>query len=246
MAAQSKTDLVLASVRRLLRVVRPANLLNLLQKRHPSTLPRSCGPSTITSGELPSMRWRPPTPLAVQVVAELGVDMGAASARSRRPVKSSGFCRNLRLTMPRALIDRFPEPLADEVRELMRGQRPTAEVAEVLQHREGTAGRIMNPGSSPCPKMRPPAEAVNAIQQLGGVEMSFYLYVIDERRHLVGVVSPPASPPCSAQARLKDIMTTDVISVGVDTPEEEVARKSRRITCSAVPSLTMRTSSSGP
>ena len=35
MAAQSKTDLVIASVRRLLRVGATANLLNLLHKRHP-------------------------------------------------------------------------------------------------------------------------------------------------------------------------------------------------------------------
>jgi magnesium transporter len=54
--------------------------------------------------------------------------------------------------------------------------------------------------------------------------MVFYLYVIDVRRHLVGVVSlrrlllvPPATP-------LKRIMTTDVISVRADMDQEEVAR----------------------
>ena len=54
--------------------------------------------------------------------------------------------------------------------------------------------------------------------------MVFYLYVIDVRRHLVGVVSlrrlllvPPSTP-------LKRIMTTDLISVRVDMDQEEVAR----------------------
>jgi magnesium transporter len=48
--------------------------------------------------------------------------------------------------------------------------------------------------------------------------MPFYLYVIDERRHLDGVISlrrqllvPPDTP-------LMRIMTTDVYSVRVDTP----------------------------
>jgi magnesium transporter len=54
--------------------------------------------------------------------------------------------------------------------------------------------------------------------------MVFYLYVIDVRRHLVGVVSlrrlllvPPSTP-------LKRIMTTDLISARVDMDQEEVAR----------------------
>jgi len=117
----------------------------------------------------------------------------------------------------------------------MRGQHPTAEIAEVLEQREGTAGRIMNPRVFALPEDATAGEAVNAIQQLGGVEMSFYLYVIDERRHLVGVVSLRRLLLVPPQARLKDIMTTDVISVGVDTPEEEVARKVSSYHLLAVP-----------
>src|SRR5205085_4978924 len=54
--------------------------------------------------------------------------------------------------------------------------------------------------------------------------MVFYLYVVDARRHLVGVVSlrrlllvPPPTP-------LKRIMTTDLTSVRTGTDQEEVAR----------------------
>jgi magnesium transporter len=93
----------------------------------------------------------------------------------------------------------------------------------------------MNPRVFALPEDATAGEAVNAIQQLGGVEMSFYLYVIDERRHLVGVVSLRRLLLVPPQARLKDIMTTDVISVGVDTPEEEVARKVSSYHLLAVP-----------
>jgi magnesium transporter len=54
--------------------------------------------------------------------------------------------------------------------------------------------------------------------------MVFYLYVVDGRRHLVGVISlrrlllvPPSTP-------LKRIMTTDLTSVRTGTDQEEVAR----------------------
>ena len=236
MAAQSKTDLVLASVRRLLRVGATANLLNLLQKRHPvdiAEILRALNEHERRAA-VDAMAAADPR-LAVQVVAELGVDMGAALLASRPAREIVRLLHELAPDDAAALIDRFPEALADEVRELMRGQRPTAEVAEVLQHREGTAGRIMNPRVFALPEDATAAEAVNAIQQLGGVEMSFYLYVIDERRHLVGVVSLRRLLLVASQARLKDIMTTDVISVGVETPEEEVARKVSSYHLLAVP-----------
>ena len=55
-------------------------------------------------------------------------------------------------------------------------------------------------------------------------EMAFYLYVVDLRNHLLGVVSlrqllltPPSTP-------LRKIMIGDVIKVTTDTDQEEVAR----------------------
>ena len=65
--------------------------------------------------------------------------------------------------------------------------------------------------------------------------MVFYLYVVDERRHLVGVVSlrrlllvPPDTP-------LKRIMTTEVYSARVDTDQEEVARQVASYNLLAIP-----------
>src|SRR4029453_1342064 len=65
--------------------------------------------------------------------------------------------------------------------------------------------------------------------------MVFYLYVVDERRHLVGVVSlrrlllvPPETP-------LKRIMTTEIYSARVDTEQEEVARQVASYNLLAIP-----------
>jgi magnesium transporter len=79
------------------------------------------------------------------------------------------------------------------------------------------------------------SEAITALQSARDVEMVFYLYVIDARRHLVGVVSlrrlllvPPATP-------LKRIMTTDLISVRADMDQEEVARQVASYNLLAIP-----------
>jgi magnesium transporter len=82
----------------------------------------------------------------------------------------------------------------------------------------------MNPNVFALSEEMTAGEAITEVQSARDVEMVFYLYVVDVRRHLVGVVSlrrlllvPPDTP-------LKRIMTTDVISVRADMDQEEVAR----------------------
>ena len=235
MAAQSKPDLVLASVRRLLRVGATANLLNLLQKRHPVDIAgmlRALNDHERRAA-VDAMAGADPR-LAMQVIAELDVEQGASLLANRPPADIVRLLQELAPDDAAALIDRFPEELREQVRDLMQGQT-TAGVTELLENPEGTAGRIMNPRVFALPEEATAAEAVNALQQLGGVEMSFYLYVIDDRRHLVGVVSLRRLLLVPPQATLKEIMTTDVISVGVDTDQEEVAKKVSSYHLLAVP-----------
>ena len=93
----------------------------------------------------------------------------------------------------------------------------------------------MNPNVFALAEDLTAGEAITALQSARDVEMVFYLYVVDERRHLVGVVSlrrlllvPPDTP-------LKRIMTTEVYSARVDTDQEEVARQVASYNLLAIP-----------
>src|SRR6266542_2896428 len=78
-------------------------------------------------------------------------------------------------------------------------------------------------------------EAITALQVSRDVEVVFYLYVIDVRRHLVGVVSLRRLLLVSPETPLKRIMTTDIISVRVDMDQEEVARQVASYNLLAIP-----------
>src|SRR5688500_19953586 len=67
-------------------------------------------------------------------------------------------------------------------------------------------------------------EAITELQTNRDVEMVFYLYVVDERKHLVGVTSLRRLLLVSPETPLKRIMTGEIISVRVETDQEEVAR----------------------
>jgi magnesium transporter len=65
--------------------------------------------------------------------------------------------------------------------------------------------------------------------------MVFYLYVVDGRRHLVGVVSLRRLLLVPPDTQLKRIMTTDIYSARVDTDQEEVARQVASYNLLAIP-----------
>jgi magnesium transporter len=108
-------------------------------------------------------------------------------------------------------------------------------VENLLEYAERTAGRIMNPNVFALNEDITVGEAITEIQSARDVEMVFYLYVVDERRHLVGVVSLRRLLLVSPETPLKRIMTADISSARVDMDQEEVARMVAAYNLLAIP-----------
>ena len=233
---QRKLDVVLDSVKRLLRVGATSNLVNLLQKQHPADLAQ-------LFSELPdkdrqaafSLLVERNSKLAMEGLSELGPEAGAALLSHRSAEEIVKLTQELPSDDAAAIIDYLPEELSVAVLELIQKRPAGGDVGDLLEYPERTAGRIMNPKVFALSEEMTAGEAITALQNSRDVEVVFYLYVIDARRHLVGVVSlrrlllvPPATP-------LKRIMTTDLISVRVDTDQEEVARQVASYNILAIP-----------
>jgi magnesium transporter len=118
----------------------------------------------------------------------------------------------------------MPEDMRDALLDTMKAEAST-DVQELLGFADETAGRIMTPDFFALEEDVTISEAISALQRRSEeFEMVFYLYVVDSRNHLLGVVSlrelllnPPSTP-------LRKIMITDIIKVKTDTDQEEVAR----------------------
>jgi magnesium transporter len=235
MAAQRRLEIVLDSVKRLLRIGATANLLNLLQKQYPADLAQ-------IFAELPEKERRAAfsvlverhSRLAMEALAEME-PAAAAELLSDRPAEDiARLVQEIPTDDAATIIDNLPEELSAAVVELIK-PKPGGGVGELLEYAEKTAGRIMNPNVFALREDMTAGESITALQQARDVEMVFYLYVVDERRHLVGVVSlrrlllvPPDTP-------LKRIMTTDLISVRSDMDQEEVARQVASYNILAIP-----------
>ncbi len=224
MAQQRKIDVVLDSVRRLLRIGATANLLNLLQKQHPADLGQIFGElyDSERQAAFAVLVERQPK-LAMESASELGPERGALLLAGKSAEDIAGLMQEIASDDAAALIDYLPDDLSREVLELMR-RRESGQVESLLDFAEQTAGRIMNPNVFALSEDLTVAEAVSALQSAINVEMVFYLYVVDARRHLVGVTSLRRLLLVSPETPLKRIMTPDVFSVRVDTDQEEAAR----------------------
>jgi magnesium transporter len=233
--AQRKIDVVFDSVRRLIRLGATANLVNLLQKQHPADLAQvfsDLGEKDRASAF--TLLVERNSKLAMEALSELGPEAGAALLADR----SADDIARLLLELPSddaaAIVDYLPEPLSGAVLELIE-RRPGDEVGELLEYEEQTAGRIMNPKVFALSEDMTAGEAITTLQGSRDVEMVFYLYVVDARRHLVGVISLRRLLLVPTSTPLKRIMTTDIISVRTDTDQEEVARQVASYNLLAIP-----------
>ena len=212
------------SVRRLQRLGATANLLNLLQKQYPADLAQIFTDLQDKDREaafslLADRNGR----LAMEAVSELGPEAGAALLATRSPEEIAKLAQDIPSDDAAALIDHLPEALSAAVLHLMR-PKESGVVENLLEYAERTAGRIMNPNVFALSEDMTVGESITELQSNRDVEMVFYLYVVDERRHLVGVVSLRRLLLVSPETPLKRIMTADLISARADMDQEEVAR----------------------
>jgi len=234
--AQRKLDVVLDSVKRLMRMGATSNLVNLLQKQHPADLAQLFSELTEKDRHSSfSLLVERNSRLAMEALSELGPEAGAALLADRSADEIVKLMQELPSDDAAAIISYLPEELSTAVLEQIHKRPAGADVGDLLEYAEKTAGRIMNPKVFALSEDMTAGEAITALQGSRDVEMVFYLYVIDVRRHLVGVVSLRRLLLVSPPTPLKRIMTTDLISARADMDQEEVARMVASYNLLAIP-----------
>ena len=235
MLPHRRIDVVFDSVKRLQRIGATANLLNLLQKQHPADLAE-------VFSELPDRERQSAfntllgqnSRLAMEALSELGPEVSAPLLLDHPAEELARLFQEIPPDDAAAVMSGLPDELSLSVLELMR-RKDSDEVQHLLEYADQTAGRIMNPDVFALSEELTAGEAIEALQTSRDVEMVFYLYVVDERRHLVGVISLRRLLLVSPETPLKRIMTSDLTSARVDTDQEEVAQSVASYNLLAIP-----------
>ncbi|HSM12982.1 MAG TPA: magnesium transporter [Thermoanaerobaculia bacterium] len=99
-----------------------------------------------------------------------------------------------------------------------------SKLTNLLRYGPETAGGLMNPDVPRFFAEETVAATLERVRSLAEGRRLFYLYVVDDRGHLLGLISLWQLVSAGADRRLRDLVSGQVVTVRVDTPEEEVAR----------------------
>ncbi len=133
------------------------------------------------------------------------------------------------------LIDELPASVVMMLRKRMTPEEWHS-TAVLLGYNDNTAGRIMTPEFVDLRDHMTVRDALKRIRRIGDdSETIYYLYVIDETRHLLGAISLRKVVLSEMDTMIRDIMDTDLIKVSTDDDQEDVARVTQDYDFLAVP-----------
>jgi magnesium transporter len=132
------------------------------------------------------------------------------------------------------VVEELPREEADKLLDLMEEEK-SEEVQELLEYGEKTAGRLMSPRFIAVFENATVGEAIEHIRKAASGDNAFYLYVVDEHEHLVGVVPLHRLLATNPATPIRTIRNDSIESVSVHTDQEEVARLARRYKLLEVP-----------
>jgi len=132
------------------------------------------------------------------------------------------------------LISQLPEDLAKKVLDIME-KDASRSVEALMEYGPDTAGGIMTPELLALPETMTVQEAMGEVRRASEAEMVFYIYVVDEKHHLCGVISLRSLLLAPLGKALREIMKRSVVKVNLATDQEEVARMVAKYNLLAVP-----------
>ncbi len=231
---QTKSDIVLQSVQRLLRRGAITNLAKMLGRMHPADVAKVINHLSsskekrevfeLVRGE--NKRGQVLSELEGQSIQEVLADLLHSDV--------AWLLKDLGPDDVAYILGFLPEERGKDILALMKTEDST-EVADILRYPKDTAGGIMTTEFFSLSEDATAQEAIRRLQHATDAEMVFYIYVTDKDERLVGVLSLRQLLTVLPATPLKNIMTRDVMSVTVDMDQEEVARQVASYNLLAIP-----------
>ncbi len=235
MSFDRRQAVTLESVRRFLRRSASGHLVKLMNKTRPADFPpiyqRLIEREKTQVFRIFAQRDQD---LGAALLAELPAGEGPATLRRLEPAHAASLLDRCADDDAADLLADLDDEEAAAILEAMKPEEKQA-VEQLLGYEEETAGRIMTPDVLSLHEDTTVQEATSALQTGGDVEIAFYLYVVDSRNHLVGVLSLRELLLHPPTTRLGQIMNTDLITVRADADQEVAAETAAKYDLLGVP-----------
>jgi len=193
----------------------------------------------VLEGLEPKQTWEvlsySPPKLQAEIFAYFSLPVQVAMVDSIEPERLSRVIEEMSADDRVDLLERMdPEHVDRLLRYVAQAER--ADIRKLLSYPEYSAGSIMTTEYASLPSDITVHEALERLRlQAPTRETIYYIYIIDEVRHLIGFLTLRQLIQAKPSDRVSDIMQKEVISVRVDDDQELVANEIARYSFLAIP-----------
>ena len=172
---------------------------------------------------------------SADILEEL-TDEDAAEVAAR--LEPSELARILNKMEPDEAADLLGDIAPDQVASALSALEDAEEIRPLLEHQDDTAGGLMTSIDVLLHKDITAAEALDHLRRAApDSETVYYLYVVDNDMHLVGVVSLRQLVVAPTTTRIADLMDTEIIHTHASADKEDAARLMARYDLLSLPVL---------
>lgn len=161
---------------------------------------------------------------AAETLEEVAPDVQRLLISQEEPGKAADILEEMPTTEAADVLRDLPEAEAQKIISRM-ATDSAGDIRTLLAHEEESAGGVM---TAACVEARPHQTAAAVIEHIraaaGELEQINTIYVLDEARRLLGVLSLRELFCAAPEATLDGLMTTHLVTVSPETPVRDVAR----------------------
>jgi magnesium transporter len=233
MMQEQKTKILFETLARLLRRNAKGNIRNIILRLHPADLAHVLNHFDKEDKNY-LFNLINDNKIAAEVLCEVDRGIIWELLGDMETKKIAEIFQEMSYDDSKYMIDNLPEEKAQEILDIMK-DKDSREIEELLKYEKDTAGGIMTPDFLALHEDMLIEDAIKEVRKGSEAEMVFYIYVVDDKNHLVGVVSLRQLILASPLKSLKEIMTKKVYSVNTHTDQEDVSRLVARYNLLALP-----------
>ncbi|HMK65058.1 MAG TPA: CBS domain-containing protein [Thermodesulfobacteriota bacterium] len=161
--------------------------------------------------------------MRVAIVEQMGLEEAADVLEKMQPDEAADIIGDLSEETAKAILDRMEKEEA-------------ADVEELLEHDEDSAGGLMTTEYLAFSPEKTAAQAIEELrQQSPETELIYYIYLVDQEEHLLGVLSLRDLIMASAKTPLSELMRSNPKRVTAEANQKDVAELVSKYNLIAVP-----------
>ena len=218
----TEISLLKTTIERLLRRKAGSNLTKIIRKTHPADIALLMRGFS-TENQKIVFRLSPTFAYKAQILEELDESLLENVLSEESVPNISKTFQYLGTNDQAMIVSMLPEEQQAAILERLEGE-DLEDVEEIMSYDDDSAGSVMTKETFILNQNTTIKAAIAQLQSYPENEKVFYVYVVDDKEKLMGVISLRNLVASKSTKKLREIMIKDIHAVTSDTDQEDVAK----------------------